>query len=344
MNRRFYGPLVTGLFLLLLVPVLAWAEPITLTFSHMNPETAYSSIHCVEPWVQAVEKATHGKVKIQVYYSQTLAKGKDAWNANKLGIADITWNFHGFWPGMTPLADVVSLPALPFTTAEHGSAAFWKLYEKYPQIQKEFADNKVLLLYTSEPYWLITRDKPVTKLEDLQGMKIRMTGGPPTEEMKDLGGVPVLIPMPDTYLAMQKGVIDGMGASWEPIYGYRLYEVANYYTQAPLPAVYFSVTMNKAKWNSLPKDVQDEIMSVSGLEGSKFWGHNFWDIAKDATIAKAKENGKAINLVTLSKEEQKRWLEVGGKPVWEHWVKDMEAKGHPEARQILDSELELSAE
>ncbi|MBE0596640.1 MAG: TRAP transporter substrate-binding protein [Desulfuromonadales bacterium] len=345
MSRKFLGTWIVGMFLLLAVPTTVLAQqPIVLTFAQMNPETAYSSIHCVEPWARAVEEATGGKVKVQIYYGQTLAKGKDLWNSTKLGIADMAWMFHGFWPGMTPLADVVSLPALPFDTAEKGSGVFWKLYEKYPRMQKEFDDVKTLLVFTSEPYYLITRDKPVTKLEDLKGMKIRMTGGPPTDQMKALGGVPVLIPMPDTYLSMQKGVIDGMGASWEPIYGYRLYEVANHYTQTPFPAVYFSIGMNKNKWNSLPKDVQDAIMSVSGYEGSKFWGKNFWDIAKDATIARAKESGKEIKLNTLAPAELNRWIEIGGKPIWENWIKDMEKKGYPEAREVLQTLLTLSAE
>ena len=326
----------------LIVPATVFAEPVVLTFAMQNPETAYSSVHCVQPWIKAVEEATKGYVKIQPYYSQTLTKGKDTWNATKMGIADMGWNMHGYWPGMTPLTDVMALPALPFRTAEKGSEVFWSLYEKYPQVQKEFTDNKVLLLYTSEPYYLITKDKPVRNLEDLKGMKIRVGGAPAVDQMNALGGVPVAVGMPDAYLAMQKGVIDGMGAAWEPIIGFRLYEVANYYTQVPFPATYFSITMNLQKWNSLPKDVQDAIMSVSGLQGSKYWGHNFWDIAKEPTIQKAKDMGRDIKLFTLTEEERQRWLEIGGKPVWEAWIKDLESKGHPEARQILQTVLDLS--
>ena len=81
----------------------------------------------------------------------------------------------------------------------------------FRRIQDEFKDVKVLLFYTSEPYTLITRNKPVKSIEDIKGMKIRMTGGPPTDMMKLLGGVPMLIPMPDSYISLQKGVIDGNG-------------------------------------------------------------------------------------------------------------------------------------
>ena len=52
-------------------------------------------------------------------------------------------------------------------------------------------------------------------------MKIRVPGGPPTEQMKALGAVPTR-PMPENYQALDKGVIDGMGAVWEATQGFRL--------------------------------------------------------------------------------------------------------------------------
>ncbi len=319
---------------------LCSAKPITLRFAHQNPATGLSSINCVDPWLDKVEEATQGKVKIERYYGQTLAKGKDMWNATKMGITDIGWCFHGYWAGMTPLSDVISLPAMPFETAEEGSAILWNLYEKFPEIQKEYKDVKVLLFYTSDPYSLITVNKPVKTLEDLKGMKIRMSGGPSTDMMKALGGIPMLIPMPDNYISLQKGVIDGMGVPWEAINVWRFYEVVKYYTKVPFPAVYFSISMNKRKWESLSKDVQDAIMSVSGEFGSKFWGRNFFDTMRDEGIKKFQEQGNGDNIYTLSPEEKKRWLKVGGEPVWENWVSNMESKGHKNARQMLDFVLQ----
>ena len=324
--------------------VAAAAQPITLTFANQNPDTSWSGMKAIAPWAKQVEEATNGKVKIQIFYSQTLTKGKDAWEATKNGIADISWCFHGYWPGLTPLADVISLPALPYTTAEKGSEVLWKLYEKYPAIQEQFADNKILLLFTSNPYLLITTKKQVKTMEDIKGMKIRMSGGPPTEMMKALGGTPMMVPMPDNYMSLQKGVIDGMGAPWEAIHGFRLYEVVNYYTETPFPAVYFSIAMNKKKWDSLDKEIQDAIMSVGGLEGSKFWGRNHFDTAKDGVMEKVKSEGKSIDIYTFSDEERQRWIDTAGKPIWDQWVKQMEEAGHSNAKEILDTAISLSKE
>ena len=218
-----------------------------------------------------------------------------------------------------------------------------ELFEKFSGIRNQFDDNHILILYTSDPYSLITTKKQVETLEDLDGMKIRMTGGPPTEQMKALGGIPMSIPMPDVYIALKQGVIDGMGAPWEAVHTYRLYEVVDYYTQTPFPAVYFSIAVNKKKWDSLPDDVKAVITSESGMEGSKFWGRSF-DIAKDSVFKMAEESGKIMNHYSLSEEERNRWLEKGGKPIWDEWVKKMEREGYDNAKEILETTLELLQE
>ena len=202
----------------------------------------------------------------------------------------------------------------------------------------------MLLFFTSEPYTLITRDKPVRSIEELKGLKIRMVGGPPTEMVQALGGAPLFVSMADAYISLQKGVVDGMGAPWEAIHTWRFYDVVNHYTQVPFPAVYFSVVMNKATWESLPPDVQSAIMSVGGLAGSKFWGRNFFDNAKSVSLEKIDASGKSDHIYTLSPEERDRWLETGGRPVRSDWTRRMEEMGFANASQILDAAVELCEE
>ncbi|MCP4625490.1 MAG: TRAP transporter substrate-binding protein [bacterium] len=341
MRNHLIVALIAAVFLMFTLPALSSAEVITLTLTDQNPEAGWGSTHALKPWIKKVEEATKGKVKIQLYPSQTLSKGKDAWNAVKNGIADMGWGFHGFWPGMTPLADVVTLPGLPIKNAEKGSEVLWKLYEKYPEVREGFKDNHVLLLFSSAPYHLITTKKQVKTLADLQGMKIRTTGGPPIDQMKALGAVPASVPMPGNYMAMQKGVTDGMGAPWDAIYSFRLYEVAPYFTYVPLSCVYFSISINKNKWNSLSQDIREAITSVSGLEAAKFFGANYHDSAKQGVFMKAKDSGFKIYEYTPPADEIQRWEDKGGKPVWGKWVKQMEAKGHSKAQEILNTALDL---
>ena len=344
MKKTFLIFSIVTFCLTFLISFPVGAKKITLRFSDQNSRIGWGPVHALQPWAamveEAVKKSTGHELTIKIFPNQTLSKGKDNWNALKTGIADMGWCFHGYWPGMTTLADVISLPALPFKTGEKGSEVLWELYERYPEIKKQFDDNHILLLYTTEPYSLITTKKQVQTLEDIKGMKIRTTGGPPTDQMKALGGIPMSIPMPDVYLGLKQGVIDGMGTCWEAIHTYRLYEVADFYTETPFPAVYFSIAVNKRKWNSLPDDVKKAISSVSGLEGSKFWGRNF-DKAKEGVFELGKESGKDIKPYVPPEDEINRWLEIGGKPVWNEWVEKMEKEGYKNAREILDTTLEL---
>src|SRR5215813_1231494 len=330
----------------LMAASFAWAgaaseQEIKLTLADQNSPTGWGPSHALYPWVKQVEEASKGKIKIEVFASQTLIKGIDMWKGIRSGIADIGWCVQGYWPEQTPLSDVVSLPFLPIKTAEQGSELLWKLYEKYPSMQKEYGEIQPLVLHTTSPNFLLTSKKQVKTLEDFKGLKVRVLGGPPTEMAKALGAVPTLIPMPDMYQSFDKGVVDGAAAPWEAVHGFRLYEVVKYYTMAPFYASYFSVCANKQKWTSLPKDVRDQIMSVSGLVGAKFWGKNFFDTAEEGVIEKAKAGNYQLDRYTVPPDELARWTKLAGEPIWNEWVKKMEGKGHSNAREILNTAIEL---
>jgi TRAP-type C4-dicarboxylate transport system substrate-binding protein len=315
-------------------------EVITLRYADQNPKTGWEGQNAALPWLEAMEKATNGRVEFVVYDAQTLCKGVDAWEALKGGVADVAWCFHGYWAGLTPLADVVSLPLLGFESAEQASGIFWQLYEKYPSMQEQFADNHVLLTWTSNPYFLITTEKQIKTLDDLQGLKLRLTGGPPTDLGKMLGISPVNVGMPDTPTDLEKGVFDGMMIPWEAIISFRQYEVVKYYTYFPSYVVYFTQSVNRDVWNSLPADVQKQIESVCGLEGSKFWGKNMFDTAEAAAREAINEGGYPMIETALSAEDVAKLKEMS-EPLWEKWVNDNEAAGHAEAQEILDNTLEL---
>ena len=341
MDKKRFVKLLGAVCLALFLSRPATAEVIKLNLAWQDPPQGWGAVQALQPWLKNVEGATKGKVKIDVFYLQTLAKGVDAWNALKSGVADMAWCIHGYWADMTPLAEVIILPSLPFKTGEKGSEVLWRLYEKFPDIQKQFKDVHVLHFWTSHPYFLITSRKQVKTMEDMKGLKIRVTGGPQFEQMKALGAVPVLIPMPDVYQSLEKGVVDGMAAPWEAILSFRLYEIVKYYTLVPLCASYHSVSMNLQKWNSLPKDVQGAMMSVSGLEGSKFWGRHFFDTAEEPVNELAKKGNHQLIKYTVPPEEVERWTKVAGEPLWNAWVKKMEGKGYPVAPEILNAALEM---
>ena len=338
MGGRLIAALAAGM---LVAGTAASAQEIKLTFADQNSPQAWGPSHALQPWVKQVEAATKGRVKLEVFPSQTLVKGVDMWKAAAGGTIDIGWCVQSYWADLTPLSEVISLPGLPANIpAEKYSEVIWRLYEKYPALRKEFEGGGVqpLALYTTSSYFILSSKKQVQTLDDVKGMKIRTVGAPAIEHMKALGGVPTPMPMPDVYQALDKGVIDGAGVPWEAIHGFRLYEVAKYVTLAPLARVFFSICANKRKLDSLPADVRGQIMSVSGLAGSKFWGKNFFDTAEEGVKEAVAKAGKEIVKLELPAAELERWAKLAA-PIHDEWVKKMEAKGHKEARQILDDML-----
>jgi TRAP-type C4-dicarboxylate transport system substrate-binding protein len=343
-HKVFLFSVVFVLLASLLIVGCAPAAPksvTTIKFADQNAELGWKSTQATVPWQKDVEKATNGAVKFQNFFSESLFKGANAWEALKAGQADAAWCFHGYWANMTSLADVITLPFLPIPSAEKGSEVLWKLYEKYPSIQKQFADNTVLLTWTSNSYLLATKDKQVKTMEDMKGMKIRSTGGPPTDLLKTMGAIPVAMPMGDVYPNMEKGVIDGALLPWEAVYSYKQYEVIKYYTLAPFHAVYFTQSMNTKTWNSLSPDVQKQIMSVSGLTGSKFWGKNDFDRAADAVKGLIQEKKYQVVDYTMPAAEIEKMRKIAAEPLWEAWVKQQEDKGFKEARAILNDTLQM---
>jgi TRAP-type transport system periplasmic protein len=299
----------------------------------------------VLPWIKSMEDATQGRVKFVVYDSQTLTKGPDAWEAVKGGIADSASCIHGFWPGMTPLADVITLPLLPIKDAETATRVMWKLYETFPSFRKQFKDVKLLTLNASEPYFLITSKRPVKVLDDFKGLKLRVIGAPAANMMKLLKASPITISMTETYMALQKGIIDGMAIPWEALRSFKQYELVKYYTLAPLSAMYASEVMNLDTWNRLPADIQKQIDSECGEKGSRFlakarFGHEI----EEVTRKEIKQGTHEMIEYTPPAEEFARWAEVAGRPLWEQWVADTEAKGYPDAREILNTTLSLLKE
>ncbi len=210
------------------VPAPSPVKVFELRYAQQDPESGVDSIHAVVPWIKAIDKATQGRVKVTPYWAETLAKGTQLWDAAKFGISDISWVMHGVLPGLTPLSEVMTLPFLGVPSGEVGGGVLWQLYEKFPEVKKQYADCHVLMLLTSVQNYIATTKKEGKTLEEIKGRKIRVPGGPATDMMKGLGAVPLTMPATDLYISLQKGVMDGV-VCWPALASnFRLDELLKY--------------------------------------------------------------------------------------------------------------------
>jgi len=314
-------------------------QVIKITWAEQNNETGFGPKYSEYPYLKRMEEATGNRIKFEVFWGQTLVKGPDIWNAIKTGVVDAGWCFHNYWPGMTELANAISLPGLGIKDTEHAGAVIYRMFQEFPSIRAEFKDVHVLTPWCDGHQIALTRSKQVKTLDDLKGLKMRATGLNLINMMTTLGAVPVTFPMPDAYLSLQRGVIDGMTAPWEAAVSFKLDEVSKYMTVAPWTFFHFTYSMNKAKWDSLPKDIQDAITKVNNLENARLLSRLWEENAMEEFLRISK--GK-VEAYTLPESELKRLNDLS-KPLREEWVKKMVAAGKTDAPKVLKRVEELVA-
>ena len=314
----------------------AEGKTVNLSFAHMFTSSHYMATEVYSLWVEEVEKACKGYLKIDVFPVNTLLKSAEMYDGVVSGTADIGSSSMGYTRGRFPVMEGFELPGIYFGSAAATVAGAWEGYKKFQP--KELMDTKVMWLYSAGPGSLYTKKK-VSSLSEIKGMRIRATGNT-AKSIQALGAVPVAMPMPDVYEALSKGVIEGQIGPPEVLKGWKQAEVTKYITN--LPPVYNSImwtAMNLKKWNSLPKDVQAAIESVNetfSVRAGKIWDSHQFKGGIDYGI---KEHG--MEIVKWPEADMKKAMELM-LPLHDDYVKRMNAKGLP-GQEILDFVIERAA-
>ena len=298
----------------------ACAGPIELRYANIFPPLHIHS-KVFEAWGNEIEKRTNGKVKFSYFHGGTLVKGDKIYDGTLAGIADVGTTVLGYSRGVFPSMQAIDLPlAYP-----SGKVATFVINEFVEEFKPKELDNAKFLYFHAHGPGLLQSKTPIYKLEDLKGLKIRSYGfNAKVAEL--LGGVPVAMPQPAVYEALQKGVVDASLSPYEVLKGWKQAEVVKYtiecysvgYTAG------FFVAMNLKKWNSLPDDVKKVFIEVS-----KEWIPKqgaAWDqldrMGKEETLSKGNK------IITLSEEESERWAKAVV-PVFDDYIKMASAKGLP---------------
>ncbi|MBI5249678.1 MAG: TRAP transporter substrate-binding protein [Desulfomonile tiedjei] len=279
-------------------------------------------------WCKDLEKRSGGKMKVSYYGGGTLVPAAQSYDAAVKGIVDVSNCVLGYTMGRFPFSQVLDLP-LGFPEGSGPTKIANEFYQKFKP--KEFDDVKVLWFHEGPGGFLHTRTKPVTKLEDLQGMKLRCYGSN-AKFVGQLGAAAVAMPMPEVYDALSKGVVDGLLSQFEPLQGFRTGEHIKYTTENRDSAwsAAFVVVMNKKKFDSLPEDIRAIIDEMSPEYIEKY-DKQWTEIDAEGKDWMAK---RGAQFISLSPEEEARWYEKGSKPLIEAYIKDMEARGLPGAEAV----------
>lgn len=305
---------------------------IKLNYSVFFPAPHKNAILATE-WAKEIERRTGGRVQITMFYGGTLTPADKCYDGVVKGISDIGFSVLAYTRGRFPLTEVSDLPL----GIKSGLVATKVINEYYKKFRpKEFDDVQVMYLHGHGPGILHTK-KPVNKLEDLKGMKIRCTGMA-AKIVAALGATPVAMPMGETYDALSRGVVDGSMAPQEALQGWKWGEVVKY-TIENFGSSYSTgmfVVMNKEKWSSLPPDVQKIIEQVNEEYIEK--QGKVWDeidkAGRDYTIARGNK------IIALSPEEDQRWEKLV-RPILNDYKKAMKEKGLP-GEEVLSFYLQTT--
>lgn len=324
--------IVTGVFLIFclgmaFVPRAAEAAPIQLNYANFPPAPTFPCVQ-MERWKAAVEKRTHGKVAIKTFPGGTLLGAKNMMDGVIADTADIGNLCMAYQPGRFLLTNATALP-LGFPNATVASLTLWDLYKKYKP--EAFAGVKVLTMFTCAPANIYST-VPVRTLADLKGLQLRASGGV-LQVMKMLGAAPVGMPQSETPEALQKGVVKGAVSSLETLKDFKYAESCRYVTMINGPVYPFAVVMNRQKWNSLPKDVQ-EVMDELGTQQSA-WTGIYMDNHVKESLRWSKKNYH-IKIIRLPKAEMARWNKLL-KPLIGEWIEKANAKGLPGEAIVSDT-------
>ncbi len=320
--QRVCGMALAGLIAASVSATQTKAETV-LNLSSWMPAGHANVAGGIVPWTQEVEKATEGRVRINVL-NTPLGKPAAHFDMAESGIADITFGVQGYQPGRFVTSKAVELPFLG-GSAESISVAYWRIFEKHLKQAGEYNGVKVLGVYTHGPGQIFNNVRPITSLEDLQGVKIRVGGGVITQTADALGIEALHKPANEVYTLLSSGVIDGVAFPKETVKSYNISDFIKYATI--IPGGFYNVSwflvMNQDKFDQLSEADQKAVMSVSGEHFARMVGRA-WDEADANAVEFMKEKGIQVD---VAPDEFVSEMKERTRGVEEAWYEEIAKKG-----------------
>lgn len=202
------------------------------------------------------------------------------------GVADVVFALPGYTADVFPKTNVIALPGVCDSAVSCTEA----LQRARPELEKEYM-AKVVAIWANAAPVLITKDKPVTKLSDLKGMKIRVTSKADVPFVEALGASALTQPVNVINQNLSNGVIDAIMIDPSAIRSFKLFEPANYVTTwFPGSGSAFVLLMNQELYDGLPDDQRAAVDKVSSAELSLAAGQ-MYDKVAGGGLKVASDNG-----------------------------------------------------
>ncbi len=295
-------------------------------------------------FVPEVTKRVAAKTKYKVEfvegYGGAMVKVADTLEGVQSGIIDIGGYCFCFEPSNLPLHAFQVM--LPFGTMdpEVSLKVARAVYDKVPYMSKVLEDKfkqKLIALIADNGYNLGTNFE-WNSVADIKGQKIA-GAGLNLKWLEFAGATPVQSSLPDAYTSMQTGVYNGWIMFPSAWVNFKLYEVGKFYTEIGFGAItWHGLTVNTARWEKLPKEVQAVILEVAKEYEAKTGSVNKENYPKQIAALK----GHGVNVRTLPEKVKLDW--ANSLAAWPaQKAKELDAAGLP-GTQVLEIALKAATD
>jgi TRAP-type C4-dicarboxylate transport system substrate-binding protein len=229
---------------------LAQAQQFTMKLS--TPTVNDVTVEWMQQFKAGVEKRSGGRIKVEIYPANQLGQIPRTVEGVALGTIEMTVPAVGFYVGLEPRFQVFDAPGL-FDSVEHAQKVFGD-----DEIRKRLATFgaakgvEPLFTFTNGPLMLLSH-RAVRKVEDFQGLKVRVPGGTPlhVEPFRRLGVSPLSMPLGEVMPAMQNKAIDGFTAALVIFVAFKYHDVAKNLTELPGSFLIAAGLVNRSFFKSL---------------------------------------------------------------------------------------------
>lgn len=312
MKRMLVLLIVLGVALCGVAPAGAQGKPIVLKAGHVS-STIYPHHIGLVKLSEEVKKRTNGQVDIQIFPLSQLGNERDLTEGVRLGTVDMTVVSNAIVANFVPEAVVFDLPYL-FQNQDHAMRALQSPAGLKVVNQIEGKIGKVLAYYGTGTRSVFNKVRPITKPEDLKGLKIRVLQSKVfIATLNAMGALATPMPFSEVYGALQQGVIDGAENDPASLLGMKHYEHSQYYSLTNHFVLSGYVFINWDRWKTLTPEQQKILAEAAELSQKE--ERDYERRKHEEALAELKRLGVKINDVNqavFAERVKPVWQEVAG--------------------------------
>lgn len=241
---------------------LAQAQTTKLRFAHAGPETASQHVAALE-FAKLVKERSKGTLEVAVYPGSQLGNDSTVIGAVRGGTIDIMMAGSGNFAGLSSKLDVLDIPFL-FRDQAHAYATVDGDVGQRLASALEPHNLKPLAFWEVGFRSITTKNRAISKPEDVRGLKIRTTPNPThIQAWKLLGANPIPMPLGELYQALESGAVDAQEHPVDITYAAKFYEVQKHLTMSRHAFTAMPVVMNKKKFDALKPEQHQALLSAA---------------------------------------------------------------------------------